>query len=265
MASRMQRYYNGEERSKKNQSLYEQINSLGSYTNIEGVIDISSDNEINIDSIQELLSKNKDDSIQPTIEEKEYVEEKVITPTKNYDLKEVLTDAKSKHSDSDVKYRNLKRRQYQVLKKLKEDNPDNEDIDELLNTLALDQSLGDDLGIFDDLKSDTIVGKEASSIKEILDDIKNEPNNEVMNDTENNDNQQEIEEDSETKEYKSDLNNLDKSFYTASFNFSEDDFEDLKSLDENIKTNNKLIRIAITVFSILIAIVLLVLIAKLMF
>ena len=44
MASRMDRYYKGEERSKKNQSLYEQINALGTYTNIEGVVDISNSN-----------------------------------------------------------------------------------------------------------------------------------------------------------------------------------------------------------------------------
>ena len=47
MASRMDRYYKGAERSKKNQSLYEQISALGSYTNIEGVVDISNSNEIN--------------------------------------------------------------------------------------------------------------------------------------------------------------------------------------------------------------------------
>ncbi len=249
MASRMQRYYNGEERSKKNQGLYEQINSLGTYTNIEGVVDISNDNEINIDSIQELLNQNKTDIKEKVVEEQEIVEETIV-PQKKYDLNEVLTNAKSKHSDTNVKYRNLKRRQYQVLKKLKEDNPDNEEIDELLNTLALGKSIGDDLGIFDELKSDTIVGKEASSMKEIINDIKNDTKEEIKDDT---------------IEYKTDLNNLDKSFYTASFNFTEDDFEDLKSIDKNIKTNNKLIRIAIIVFSVLIAIILLALIAKIMF
>ena len=61
MASRMERYYNAEERSKKNRSLYNQINNLENYTNIEGVVDISNSNEINISTVKKLINNNKDE------------------------------------------------------------------------------------------------------------------------------------------------------------------------------------------------------------
>ena len=245
MASRMERYYNGEERSKKNQSLYDQINALGNYTNIEGVVDISNSNEINIDSIKKLIDDSNHSEVKITKVKKEIPKKK--EEEKNYDLKDVLDKAKTHHSESDGKYRNLKRRQYQVLKQLKEENPENEEIDELLNTLALGGSIGDDLGIFDHLKSDTIVGDEATSIKKILEEAKEAD---------------ELEEAMEEEKTKTEL---DKSFYTASFNFSEEDFEDLKSLDKNLKKNNKLIRILIIVFSISLAVFLLYLIGRIIF
>ena len=148
-----------------------------------------------------------------------------------------------------IKHRNLKKRQYQALKKLHEENPENEEIDKLLNTLALGNSISDDLGLFDDLKSNTMVGEDAKSMKKILDEMT----------------ESQEEDKAETGDTKTDLDNLDKSFYTASFNLSDKDFEDLTNLNSNIEKNNKLIKIAIFVFSILIAIVLLVLIARIMF
>ena len=55
MASRMDRYDKHENRSKKNEHLYEQINELGNYSNIEGVADISNSSEININMVKKLL------------------------------------------------------------------------------------------------------------------------------------------------------------------------------------------------------------------
>lgn len=252
MASRMDRYYKGAERSKKNQSLYEQINALGSYTNIEGVVDISNSNEINIDNIKELIDKTSNNHREENRVHinTEIIEEEIDEKDeKNYDLRDVLDKAKTNHSDNDIKHRNLKKRQYQALKKLHEENPENEEIDKLLNTLALGNSISDDLGLFDDLKSNTMVGEDAKSMKKILDEMT----------------EFQEEDKAETGDTKTDLDNLDKSFYTASFNLSDKDFEDLTNLNSNIEKNNKLIKIAIFVFSILIAIVLLVLIARIMF
>ena len=135
--------------------------------------------------------------------------------------------------------------------KLKIEQPENEKIDELLNTLALSDSMGDDLGIFDDLKSNTMVGEEASSIKKVLDEAKN------IEERDTKSVEEVIDNDSESE--------WDKSFYTESFNFSNKDFMGLKSIDTALKKNNKLIKILIIVFSVLIAIVLLVIIGKLIF
>lgn len=111
--------------------------------------------------------------------------------------------------------------------------------------------MGDDLGIFDDLKSNTMVGEEASSIKKVLDEAKNIEEKEIKPVEEVIDNNSESE--------------LDKSFYTESFNFSNKDFIGLKSIDTALKKNNKLIKILIIVFSVLIAIVLLIIIGKIIF
>lgn len=251
MASRMDRYYkNGQQRSTKNKSLYDEINSLGNYSNIEGVLDISNANEININEIKELIdeSNNQKNTISlKTVEDSDFN----VYEEKNYDIKDVLNKAKTHHSDKDSRHRNLKRKQYEILKKLKIEQPENEKIDELLNTLALSDSMGDDLGIFDDLKSNTMVGEEASSIKKVLDEAKNIEEKEIKPVEEVIDNNSESE--------------LDKSFYTESFNFSNKDFIGLKSIDTALKKNNKLIKILIIVFSVLIAIVLLIIIGKIIF
>ena len=247
MASRMERYYNAEERSKKNRSLYNQINNLENYTNIEGVVDISNSNEININTVKKLINQDKDSMLEKSSRSNDNIEKSNVEEEKNYDLNDVLKKAKHGHSDKDIRHRKLKIHQYEILKKLKEEQPDNEKIDELLNTMALSDTSGDDLGFFDDLKSNTMIGNEASAIKEVLNEAKEDTDESI------------IDEDSDT----SALKNLDKSFYTSSFNFSDKDFDDLKNLDDTLKRNNKLIRILIILFSITIAIIILIVVAKL--
>ena len=250
MASRMDRYYKGQQRSTKNRSLYDQINSMGNYSNIEGVLDISNANEIDINEIKELIDETNNKKNTISLKSMDNDEEN-IREEKTYDIKDVLDKAKTHHNDKDSRHRNLKRKQYEILKKLKIEQPENEKIDELLNNLALSDSMSDDLGIFDDLKSNTMVGEEASSIKKVLDEAKSveEKETQPIIDDEVEDNDSE----------------LDKSFYTASFNFSNKDFAGLKSIDTALKKNNKLIKILIIVFSTLIAIVVLIVIGKLIF
>lgn len=254
MASRMERYYKAEERSKKNQDLYEKISEIKDvkeYTNIEGIVDISNSKEININKVKEIfkIDDNKAKSAVVESVEEDYVI-KSAEDEKNYDIRDVLSKAKNKHSDKDIKHRNLRIYQYELLKKLKEEHPDNEEIDELLNTLSFGNNTEDDLGIFDDLKSDTMVGEEASSIKKVLDEAKDYEDNDA---------------DEFEEEEKTNLDDLDKSFYTNSFDFSYEDFDDLKSLNRGIKKNNKLIKMLIIVFTTLLAIIILILVAKLIF
>ena len=253
MASRMERYYNAEERSKKNRSLYNQINNLENYTNIEGVVDISNSNEISMSTVKKLINNDKSEKNTNRVIKEVKVED-TNEDEKNYDLKDVLKKAKHGHSDSDLRHRKIRIQQYEILKKLKEEQPDNEKIDELLNTIALSTTSGDDLGIFDDLKSNTMIGEEASAIKDVLDEAKeNEESKEYANF------------ETETEIPANPNENLDKSFYTASFNFSDKDFDDLKSLDSTLKKNNKLIKILIILFSATLAVILLIVLAKLFF
>ena len=252
MASRMDRYYKGQQRSTKNRSLYDKINSMGNYSNIEGVLDISNANEIDINEIKELIDETNNKKSTISLKSMDNDEEN-NHEEKTYDIKDVLNKAKTHHNDKDSRHRNLKRKQYEILKKLKIEQPENEKIDELLNTLALSDSMSDDLGIFDDLKSNTMVGEEASSIKKVLDEAKNVEEQET----------QPIVKDE--KNLEDNDSELDKSFYTASFNFSNKDFAGLKSIDTALKKNNKLIKILIIVFTTLIAIVVLIVIGKLIF
>lgn len=263
MASRMERYYNGEERSKKNQSLYDAISTNGNYTNIEGVVDISNSNEINIDNIKELIDGSYNTKHSKPVEKIEIKNTRIDRKEeeRNYDIKDVLSKAKNSHSEKDLKYRNLKKKQIKILKELKDEHPEDEKIDELMNTLALGNSFEDDLGIFDELKSNTMVGEEAASIKDVLNEAKNESPSEEINVTQVSINPNESDKKVEKKE---DID-LDTSFYTSSFIISDEDLEELKNLDKNLKKNNKLIKTLIIIFSCLIAVVLLVIIAKLIF
>lgn len=257
MASRMERYHNVEQRSKKNEHLYKQIDDIGGYTNIEGIADISNSNEINIAKVKEMLALREKNlhSKDNVVEYKEEIKEKEKKEQKNYDLKDVLDKAKVKHNDSNSKYRNINKRQYEILKKIKNENPDDEEIDELLNTLSFGSTDGDDLGIFDELKSNTMVG-EPSSIKKVLEEAKEDEETEH----EITDSSLEIE-----KVSSNNLDNIDKSFYTSSFTFSDKDFEDLRNLDHSLKTNNKLIKILIAIFGGLLAIVLIIVILNVIF
>ena len=232
MASRMDRYTKTEVpsgRSDRNKSLYKKIEDLDSYTNIAGIATIENKNEIDIQKVRELL-KNKDDKKE--VIEKAEDEIVVEEENRNYDIRDLLNKVK----DENTKYRSLSEKQNNILKKLNKRNENkssSEDIKEelssLLNTIstnAIDAENSDDVGLLDDLKSDTMVG-DAPSIKKII----------------------EAEKDF-TKEF--DTMKVDKSFYTSSFGFTQKDFEELKDINHKIKKDNKFI---ITLLIILILII----------
>ena len=88
----------------------------------------------------------------------------------------------------------------------------------------------DDVGLLDELKSDTMVG-DVSSIKKIIEEEKELSTKEPV-----------VEEKEE----------IDKSFYTSSFGFTKKDFDELKSMNHNIKKSNKFIIILLIVLIVLI-------------
>lgn len=223
MASRMDRYSKEDTvmsgRSSRNKSLYKQIEDLDSYTNIAGVATIENKNYIDLEKVKELLKHGE--SLR---EEKKEIIKQNIDPVeeeekRNYDIKELLSKVKENENEEEKKYRSLSSKQYELLKQLNERKKSKEideaEIDELVKTISNMKAIedSDDVGLLDDLKSDTMVG-DAASIKKIIDDEK------------------ELNKEFETTK-------IDKSFYTSSFGFTQRDFEELKDINHKIKKDNK--------------------------
>lgn len=250
MASRMERYHNHSDRSTRNKDLYKNIEDLDSYTNIEGVIAIDKTNEIDITRVKEMIQNREDYQKQKQYrqirEEEEEEPEKFeneAEDTRTYDIRDVLVKAKKTRVEPDDQYRKLKNVNYDVIKKISQKVPTkNQEVEkELVNTVTIQGRTkipDDDLGLLDDLKSDTMVG-DSGSIKKIIEEAKAEEATSTL------------EEDNS-----SNLENLDKSFYTSSLGFTDNDFEDLLSLGEDIKKHNGLLKVLIIVM-ILIGIVVL--------
>lgn len=246
MASRMDRYSKQEiastsnARSDRNKSLYKKIEDMDSYTNITGVATIENKNEIDIEKVKAMLksreSQKRDFYDNEVKEEIELQEQEEI---RNYDINDLLSKVKEKCSTGETNFRSLTDKQKKLLKSLNERNKqlkeEENELDELVKTISnmkaitekdIEDSNTDDVGLLDDLKSDTMVG-DASSIKKIID---------------------------EEKEFTRELDTvqIDKSFYTSSFGFTQRDFEELKNINHRLKKDNKFIIILLILLIILI-------------
>ncbi len=249
MASRMDRYNNEASirgRSDRNKSLYRQIEDLDSYTNIEGVATIEKTNEIDISKVKEMLknreSYKKHKELRGIIKEEEKKEEPTVEKveeTRNYDINDILSKLKEETKEEN-KYRSLGEEQFKVLKSLNKKGKDydiekeEKELKELINTLTATKALTNnddpnDVGLLDELKSDTMVG-DVSSIKKIIEEEKQV-----------------------SKPQEEEKEEIDKSFYTSSFGFTQKDFEELKSMNHNIKKSNKFIIILLVVLIVLVA------------
>ena len=237
MASRMERYSKSEKtayasaRSDRNKSLYKQIEDLDSYTNIAGIATIENKNSIDLEKVKQLIKskETKEEIRKKTIEEPEELKEE----PRNYDIKSLLDQVKE--NPEDKKYRSLSAKQQEMLRQLNKKNEELKEeeleIDELVKTISnmkaiTEEDYTDDVGLLDDLKSDTMIG-DAPSIKQIIEEEKQL-----------------------TKEF--DDIGVDKSFYTSSFGFTQRDFEELKDMNHKIKKDNKFI---ITLLIILIVLI----------
>lgn len=251
MASRMDRYYKSElvnsGRSTKNKSLYKQIEDLDNYTNIEGVATIEKTNEIDISKVKEMLKNRENYKKQKQFrnflknEEEEIIEVKPEQKEeiKNYDIKDILSKVKEDNIKTKNNHRSLGEEQYEALKSLNLKGKDydiekeEEELKELINTISAGKALSeaeenDDVGLLDELKSNTMIG-DVSSIKQIINEEK----------------QKKLEEN--TME-------MDKSFYTSSFGFTQSDFEELKDMNHKIKKSNRFIIVLLVVLILLVVI-----------
>lgn len=243
MASRMEKYRNNasnvSRRSVRNEGLYKDIYENTEYSNIEKVATLEKTNEISLEQIQDLLKerdaiKKKNATVREVPRVYNAPEEE-----KNYDIRDILSKAKDEHVD-DHKYRNLKNTQYNILKNINiKDEMDSDDVSELEKTLVHSELLKnyDDnelsLDMLSDLKStgNTIVEK--TNVGDLL---------------------QEVQEAKDKYEPKND-DDLDKSFYTSSMEFKDEDFEQLKDMQDNIASNHKMIKVLFCLLFIVICVV----------
>lgn len=246
MASRMDRYRNqtsNSKRSVRNAELYRTIYEDTKYSNIEGVATIEKTNEVDIAKIKEMLQNReryqKEKQYRQIIKKEEpKLPEKEIPiiddEEKNYDIRDILNKAKDERKDnSSNDYHSIQEKQFEILNKLRAKKMDDkysddpEEIQELLNTITNNDELNKiadtdlSLDLLDDLKpsGNTMYGDDA--IGKLISQINSED---------------------KKKEVSDDTTEIDKSFYTASMNFKEEDFEDLKDINKTLKKNNKLIK-----------------------
>ena len=142
-----------------------------------------------------------------------------------------MNKAKNERENEEDKNYNLRNTQYDILKNLNLEQPDEkEELKQLFNTITSNSKLnkmGDkelSLDMFEELKSNGTNIDESVSIKKVLE---------------------------QKKDYVAkDENELDKSFFTSSFDFSKDDFEEMKDMNDNLKKSNVLMKIFIFIFSV---------------
>lgn len=232
MKSRMDKYYETEmpkARTTKNQSLYRTIYEEVEYSNVEGISIIEKNEKIDMDMIKELINRNSDLNKEKTIvrpKTKEMYHEEVLDDDKSYDIRDVLSKAKDSRV---VDNKRISDTQYNILKGININEAMNapeevktEDLKDMIEAIS-NNSKGYTMNLLDDLKS-------------IYDPTMKEK----------------IEEKIEDEKPVFVKEELDKSFFTNSMGFNEDDFEDLKQIKDDVKTNNILTKILIVILSVVI-------------
>ena len=225
MPSRMEKYYESKSRAIKNKDLYRTIYDEVEYTNVEGISVIEKNEKIDIEKIKELINgtnnvnkpkENKKEDIKPLVEE--------IEEQKNYDIRDVLNKAKSERTDRDSKY---SKTNYNILSESNlNTNVTSDQLKDMIETISNNSKNSYTSDLLDDLKSICDPNLK-SKIKE------QEENNDLQN----------------TKLIQ---DNIDKSFFTSSMDFSSEDFEDLKEIKENIKKNNLLTKVLLFILLVII-------------
>lgn len=178
MKTRMERIYEAKDtdtdtgisRSSRNKENYKKIYEEEIYTNIEGTISTPKEDEIDLDKLKEIVLRREEEEDLKNHLVKQVREEENNSPvveeeeTKNYDIKEVLRQAKEGKETREDRYHSLDEEYLNDLKnptKHVERIPMEEDIKEiksLLNTLTSSMELKKlrdtevALGMFDDLK-----------------------------------------------------------------------------------------------------------------
>ena len=228
MASRMERYNNDNNasasRTARNASLYNEIYDNAQYTNVEGIASIEKSNEIDITKIKKMIKEREEQRHDENVIVKKIVlakmEEDSDYETSNYDLKELIQEAKKNRSKEGLE-RYGDDKNYKILtekiKQFHEEDLKMEELTDIKNLSSLDD-------------------KELSL--DLLDSLKSEDNTFIG----------EI----DTRKKLEDTREMDDSFYTSSMHFSKDDFEELDDINKNLKKNNFWITVLIFILLVIV-------------
>lgn len=229
MASRMEKYHSNTSsvgtRSVKNENLYRDMYENVEYSNIERVATMEKTNEISLEQIQELLREREAIKKKNSTVKKEIPKINRPVEERNYDIRDVLVKAKDEHIE-DNKNRSLRNTQYNILKNINIKNNSYND-EKIENTLV-------NTGVLKNYDDNELSLDMLSDLKSTGNTLVNKTNTALL-----------LKEVQEAKDRYQDNNDdgLDRSFYTSSLNFKEDDFEQLKDLQDSIDSNNKMIKI----------------------
>lgn len=243
MASRMERYYKPESKTKRrtvvNQELYRKIYDISEYSNIEGIATIEKANEIDITKIKNML-KNREEyqkqkDLRTLIRREEPKVQHIETEDtfededRIYDISDMLQKAKEEKKDPDEKYRSLGDTNYNILKALKVKSEKQEssdaEIEKTMTNASMLKSLNDNdlsLDLLGDLKSNTTTIASNNAIQQLLERAKEE----------------ELKRKEQDKKVE-----LDNSFFTSSLSFGKDDFEEVNQKEKRKVKNSLLTKI----------------------
>lgn len=263
MPSREERYYDKnvdpQKRSIRNQTLYKTIYEDETYSNIEGIMDTTKTNEIDISKVREMLKLEQEGSKRSQLIKKDLELPDMATlddedDDKNYDIRDILAHAKEENDDEDKKRRSLKNIDFEALKEeLRNKNrfSDEEsikDLNEIKNLINTITGSNDDLNsmgtgnssldIFSDLKGDTtrLNRNNTGSIEKIIAEAKKYEEENSNKDTNS-----------------SEIPSIDKSFYTTTLKLKKKDF--MENDDEEDEDSNTTFRVIVIILFIIIAIV----------
>ena len=253
--SRMDRYYknesNSNKRTKRNYDLYKTIYEDSEYSNIAGIADIDKINEIDIVKIKNMLKSREEyqngRELRSFIPKQETPKHEIIEDKDDriYDIRDILAQAKEEKPED--KYHNLDKTNLDILEELKnkpkkpQNNDELEDIiDNITTTSKLNQLSDNELGldILEDLKSETKLVSSKTSIQSLLNETQDEKTKTQTN------------------------TGLDKSFFTSSLSFGNKDFEELNGVKK--QKENKLLKVVLFSFIIVISIAIVILIFKIL-
>ncbi len=253
MGSRMTKYYDEDEtmnsRYQRNEELYKEISKsdLGNFEIKSNAVVLGENkNEIDIEKIKKILDTKynevpKRKSIK--LEEEETVkEEKEIT--KEYDINVILEKARDQKTDNydEERFKKLHNTQFDILKKLeinqkekdeeeeKEIESSEENLQNLINTIAFNESHNSETDSALDILSDLKGSGKTETLKGLKEEIEKAENE--------NNNSEEKDPNESTK--------MINSFYTSSNAIKQKDFEDIEDFTKEIESNNGFIKVIIT-------------------